>query len=107
MLYVTTQAQEVLRDALNKRDLSDQEVAFRLRVTRDKNTGWKRFSLVPDRAQEGDQVVEHNGRKVLLVNERISTRLDGITLKAVDTPRGRRLKFQRSESFHGCASDER
>jgi hypothetical protein len=95
MLRLTTQAQEALSDALNKKDISDPEIAFRLRATRDNNTGKIRFGLVIDRAQDRDQVVEHNGRKVLLVEERISNRLDGITLKALHTPRGRRLKFQR------------
>ncbi len=34
---------------------------------------------------------EHNGRKVLMVNESVGEMLDGITLDTVDTPEGRRL----------------
>lgn len=107
MLDVTTRAQAVLYDALNRKGIRDEDTAFRLRVTRDKDTGRKRFGLKVDRPHHGDQVVEHKGRKVLLVEEHMAARLDGLALKAIETPRGERLRFQRLSSRCGDPPEAR
>ena len=44
-----------------------------------------------DRPQEGDQVFEHNGKKILMLDEAVGDLLDGATIDAVDTPEGQRL----------------
>ncbi len=100
MLTVTPEAKELLHDVLEaakeQSGVSDQEVAIRLApdlATADTDTGQVQLDLLLDRAHEGDQVVEHNGSTVLVLDETTSEMLDGVTLDAVDTPDGRRLSI--------------
>ena len=62
MAEVTERAKERLLDMRRWANISEPDVGLRLEPAA---TGeWR---LVPDRASEGDQVVEHNGSKVLLI----------------------------------------
>lgn len=56
-------------------------------------TGPGQFGLAPDREKGGDQVVEHEGSKVLLVDEEVSEALEGVTIDCVETAQGPRLVF--------------
>lgn len=47
------------------------------------------FGLAVDIEMPGDQVVEHTGSKVLLVNRELSDRLDENILDVEDTPHGK------------------
>ena len=47
------------------------------------------FGLAVDIEMPGDQVVEHKGSKVLLVNRELSDHLDGNILDVEDTPHGK------------------
>ena len=91
MINVTASAKAVLHDALAKVGGGDEELAIRLAPVGTEADGQVQLGLVLDRPQDGDQVVEHNGKKVLVVEQAIADRLDGITLDAIDTPEGRRL----------------
>ena len=49
------------------------------------------LGLSIDVEMPGDQVVEHDGCKVLLVEDGLATALDGIVLDVEDAPEGARL----------------
>ncbi len=99
MVSVTSEAKDLLRDLLQQAEQQgaavEEETSIRLAQTApvDSQTGEVGLSLVLDQPHEGDQVVEHAGKKVLLVDPSTSDLLEGITLDAVDTPEGRRLTF--------------
>ncbi len=97
MISVTDKAKDLLYDVLEQAsqqagvNAQGDEVAIRLATTNvsdDTNGGQVELGLGLDRAQEGDQVVEHNGKKVLLVDESTGEMLDGTTLDVVETPDG-------------------
>lgn len=51
------------------------------------------FGLIPDIFREGDQAIEQDGDKVLLVGPEIAGFVKGMTLDCVDVPGGRALTF--------------
>jgi len=67
MVDVTERAKERLLDMKRLANISAPEVGLRLTPA---STG--EWQLVPDRATEGDQVVEHDGSKVLLIGANAS-----------------------------------
>lgn len=85
MLTVTENAKQLLKETLREHS-EDPEIGIRLSV---KEGG--QFGIVLDRESEGDQVVEHDGDKVLLVTPGLSTILDGKTLDVQDTEEGQKL----------------
>lgn len=99
MVSVTAEAKDLLQDLLQQAEqqgaVVDENISIRLAQTApvEGETEQVGLSLVLDEAHEGDQVVEHEGKRVLLVDPSTSDLLQGITLDAVDTPEGRRLTF--------------
>jgi len=85
MLDVTERAKQELKRILSSK-VDHPLAALRLIST---NTG--EFGLSIDIEAEGDQVVEHAGSKVLLVEDRLATKLDGVTFDVEDTPEGPNL----------------
>ena len=51
------------------------------------------FGLIPDIFREGDQAIEHEGAKVLLVDPKIAESVRELTLDCVSVPGGRALTF--------------
>ncbi len=95
MLTVTSQAKdllyEVLEQAKEQSGVSDQDVTIRLApdtASVAPDTDQVQLDLMLDRPQDGDQVVEHKGKNVLVVDETTSGMLDGVTLGAEETPDG-------------------
>ena len=94
MLHVTSQARAVLHDRLmnvlakQKQKPGVSDVGFRLMAHRD------RLGLALDAPAEGDQVVEHEGRSVLIVEPEIAHALEGRTLDAVETADGTHLQLE-------------
>ena len=86
MVTVTEDAKEELRKVLSSANVADPE--FGLRVTPGPQG---RIELVLDKEKEGDQVVEHEGAKVLLVGEDMSVALQSMTIDCQDRPDGRFL----------------
>ena len=93
MMTVTAEAKDVLKDMLEQAS-DDEELGIRMvpaappeGVPQDQAA----IGLMLDRPQEGDEVVEYEGRKVLVLDPSMSAVLDGSTLTTVDTPDGRRL----------------
>ena len=65
-----------------------EELALRLIVMGDRG-----FGLVMDIPRNGDQVVEHDGVKLLLVGHELVDSVKGLVLDCVDVPGGRTLTF--------------
>jgi len=85
LLTVTDSAKEQLKETLLG-NTDDPEIGIRLRL----GPG-RQFGLVLDREAEGDQIVEHDGLKVLLVGQELATILELVTLDVQDTPDGPKL----------------
>ena len=85
MLIVTEDAKQLLKETLRENS-EDPETVIRLLI---KEGG--QFGIALDTESEGDQVVEHDGDKVLLVAPGLSTVLDGKTLDIQDTEEGSKL----------------
>lgn len=86
MIAVTESAKQTLGRALALTGVKDLEIGLRL-----KSIAPGEYNLVPDKERVGDQVVEHGGRKVLLIDEQISGALDGRTIDRYETAREPRL----------------
>jgi Fe-S cluster assembly iron-binding protein IscA len=86
MVTVTEGAKEELQKALSSANVADPELG--LRVVREP-TG--RIELVLDREREGDQVVEHEGSKVLLIDKEMAVALQSLTIACEERPEGRCL----------------
>lgn len=87
MLTVTEQAKEELRAVLSD---SGEGPAVSLRLVA-RAPG--QFGLVPDEEKEGDQVVEHEGLKVLLIDAELSALLGGVTIDCREGSEGPQLVF--------------
>jgi len=89
MVTVTENAKQQLKETLLANS-DDPETGLRLSF---KSPG--QFGLVLDKEHKGDQVVEHEGSKVLLVGLEIVEQLQGATLDVGDTPEGTKLVISR------------
>jgi len=85
MLTVTEGAKKLLKETLLAHS-DDPEAGLRLSM---QPPG--QFGVVLDSEAEGDQVVEHEGSKVLLVASELAPVVDGITLDVQDTADGPQL----------------
>ncbi len=92
MLTVTNGAKQLLLEALLA-NTDDPEVGLRLAL----GPGGQ-LALVLDKEAEGDQVVEHEGSKVLLVGAELAFVVDGVTIDVRDTEDGPRLVVLRPET---------
>lgn len=89
MLTVTESAKQLLKETLQAHT-DDLEVGLRLSPGEPGQLG-----LVLDGEAEGDQVVEHEGAKVLLVASELAPAVDGVTLDIQDTADGPKLVVSR------------
>ena len=85
MLGVTERARQELKRILSD-NVDDPQAGLRLSAS---SPG--KFGLHIDIEVPGDQVVEHDGSKVLLVEEGLVASLEGVTLDVEDTPEGPKL----------------
>lgn len=98
MVTVTTEAKQVLKQVLSGQ-IADPEVGLRLEVTEGGQLG-----LFPDRKQEDDHVVSHQGRMVLLVSDEVAAPLEGTTLDCQRTDEGLQLVVKRPQPPSNGAS---
>jgi len=94
-MHVTTQARmelhEMLQRALAQRPESDgKALSFRLLPANGKGDA-PALGLTLDAPGAHDEIVEHQGCSVLVLDSATSAMLDGLTLDLVDTPEGSRL----------------
>ena len=85
MLTVTENAKQHLKNMLLAHT-DDPEIGLRLTVESP-----QQFGLVIDSEGIGDQVVKHEGLKVLLVKPELVTLLDKATIDTKETPEGPNL----------------
>jgi Fe-S cluster assembly iron-binding protein IscA len=85
MIAVTERAKEILKERL-AREISDDSIGFRLHCN---STGV--YRLILDWQKPGNQIVEHQGANVLLINREISNALDGATLDYCDDGNGEKI----------------
>ena len=97
MITVTDGAKEELQRALTAADPSEAEIGLRLFISAP-----NQLDLKLDEEREGDHVVAHEGSKVLLLGQDISSLLDGVTIDWRDTPAGRGLVLYRMAGSCGC-----
>jgi Fe-S cluster assembly iron-binding protein IscA len=87
MMIVTDEAKHELRETLLT-NTDDPEICLRLAMKSPSE-----FGLALDREVEGDQVIEHEGSKVLLIGREVAVFADSLTLDVKDTPEGKKLVF--------------
>lgn len=85
MLTVTESARQILKETLQEHS-DDPETGIRLSVQEG-----GQFGIALDSESEGDQVVEHEGAKVLLVASALSNVLEGRTMDVHETEEGPKL----------------
>ena len=90
MVTVTENAKQELGRILASANVDDPTVSLRLAAG---ERG--QFALVLDSEKEGDQAVEHEGAKVLLVGQELIKLLEGITIDCQETDEGARLVISR------------
>jgi len=90
MLEVTEGAKDLLRDIWLE-ETDDREFGLRLTMEASGQPG-----LVLGKEEPGDEVVEHQGVKVLLVESELVPVLEGSTLDVVDSAYGSNLVLNRS-----------
>ncbi len=85
MVAVTERARQELKRLL-KANTDKPEACLRLKTN---DEGQLRLAI--DVEKHGDQVVEHEDSKVLLVEKELADTLEGITIDVEDTPQGAKL----------------
>ena len=85
MIDVTERARQELRRILSEK-VDMPQARLRLIAKRQGNLG-----LGIDIEAQGDQVVEYEGSKVLIIEPGLATSLKGVTLDIEDTPEGPEL----------------
>lgn len=98
MLTVTTAAKDELHGLLDQilGDPPHADAGFRLLADPLDEEGERaQLELKLDVRREGDEVVRHQGRDVLIVDGAASDLLTGLTLDVVDTPEGRSLLLRK------------
>jgi Fe-S cluster assembly iron-binding protein IscA len=83
MVVVSERAKDLLLERKSEANISDPEMG--LRVSADPGGQW---ILVADHARSGDQVVEHEGVTVLLLDPDIQSALAGTMVDCVQTTEG-------------------
>ena len=84
MLTVTAPAAEKLKEAIQAQT-TDPEVAIRLIPS---PSIPNRIEMILDKEREGDQVVESEGVKVLLISVELAPALDEMVIDCQETPQG-------------------
>jgi len=91
MIEVTERAREELNKILTA-NTDKPEACLRLTANDQGQLG-----LAIDEERDGDQAVEHEGSKLLLVEKDLADSLQGITIDIEDTPEGARLVISTDE----------
>jgi hypothetical protein len=96
MLQVTPEAKTELHEMLMRALAQQQEspspdLGFRLVSGSVPEGGAPRLGLALDAPREGDEVIEHAGRSILILGSSASALLEDLTLDLIDTPDGIRL----------------
>lgn len=85
MMIVTDEAKHELRETLLT-NTDDPEICLRLAMKSPSE-----FGLALDKEVEGDQVIEYEGSKVLVIDKKAADLTNSVTLDLQDTPEGQKL----------------
>lgn len=91
MVTVRAQAAEELKAAIQS-ETTDPEVGIRLVPS---PTMPNRLEMVLDKVREGDQVVESEGVKVLIISPELAPALEGMVIDYQQTPLGGMLTISK------------
>ena len=91
MLTLTAMAAEKLKEAIQAQT-PDPEVAIRLVPSPSRPN---HLEMMLDKEQEGDQVVESEGAKVLFLDPELAPALDGMVIDCQETPEGVRFTISK------------
>jgi Fe-S cluster assembly iron-binding protein IscA len=94
MIGITDEAKKELKKIITE-NAGEPGVALRLTASEEGGLG-----LVMDSEMPGDNVVEYEGSKVLLVEEQLAAHLGGMSMEVEDTPEGHMLTLRQA----GCSS---
>ena len=89
MVNVTTRAKRALAMMRASAELSDPTIGLRLEAAAD------RFNLFPDYEKPGDQIVEHEGAKVLLIDGELTEALAGAKIDGKTTDEGLQIVIEK------------
>lgn len=89
MIQVTERAREQLK-AVRDQVAEQPDVCLRLGPVAEGQLG-----VFPDTGTETDQVVEHDGTVVLLVDPKVAAAIDGTTIDLEESDEGTRLTLRR------------
>jgi hypothetical protein len=92
MVTVTTRAKEALARMRTSANVSDPTVGLRLEKGAE-----GRFGLFPDHEKPGDQIVEHAGAKILLIDDELGELLAGARIDGHSTDKGLQLVIAKPE----------
>ncbi len=98
MLHVTPRARSELHDLLARFTSDDPARAlasFRLYPETPQPGASPGLGLMLDEPGDGDEVIQHERRNILILDRVVSQKLDGLTLDLVKTPDGERLTLRR------------
>ena len=87
MIMVTERAKQELKTMLST-NVDNPLATLRLTIAGQEQLG---LGIDIDIERPGDQVVEHEDSKVLVVEENLASSLEGVTLDTQDTPEGPKL----------------
>jgi Fe-S cluster assembly iron-binding protein IscA len=96
MIGITERAKEALLDLRVSTPIDDPQVALRL-ATGDEGS----LELFPDSCRAGDHVLEHQGAKLLLLDQEVSDALTGATIDCEPTGEGLRLVIETADQRNG------
>jgi len=91
MLTVTALAAEKLKEAIQAQT-TDPEVGIRLVPSSSRPN---QLDMKLDKEQEGDQVVESEGVKILLLSSEMARVLEGMVIDCQETPQGVRFSISK------------
>lgn len=96
MIGITERAKEVLLRLKLSAPIDDPEIGIRLASGEE-----GRLELFPDTYRAGDQVLEHQGAKLLLVDQKVFDALAGATIDCQPTGEGLQLVLETSAPRNG------
>jgi Fe-S cluster assembly iron-binding protein IscA len=91
MVIVTTRAKEALALIKESANVSDPMIGLRL-----EKAAAGRYDLFPDQERPGDQIVEHEGARVLLIDDELTESLAGAKIDGKTTDHGLELVIARA-----------
>ena len=101
MVTVTTRAKEALARMRASANVSDPNVSDPMVGLRLEKATAGRFGLFPDHERPGDQIVEHQGTKVLLIDDELTESLAGAKIDGKPTDQGLQLVIAQAREETG------